>query len=143
MRIRPSWLVILLLGSVSLCSAQQPSDFSGTWVLKLNGQAILKLTLASEKGSITGSLTKPRQLTFDQDGDLEKISPDEVTLPVQKAAFNGRQLELTVDDDHFVLTTEDPSHILLVLEEVFRWLGSPHNYAAFQRLARLTGHEFV
>jgi starvation-inducible DNA-binding protein len=29
------------------------------------------------------------------------------------------------------------------LEEVFRWLGSPHNYAAFQRLARLTGHEFV
>lgn len=121
MRIGPGWLVILLFGSVSLCSAQQPSDFSGTWVLKLSGQAILKLTLATEKGSITGSLTKPRQLTFDQDGDVEKISPDEVTLPVQKAAFNGRQLELTVDDDHFVLTMEDPNRVLLILEEMFRW----------------------
>jgi hypothetical protein len=29
------------------------------------------------------------------------------------------------------------------LETVFRWLGSPHNYAAFQRMAKLAGHEFA
>jgi len=28
-------------------------------------------------------------------------------------------------------------------EEVFRWLGSPQNYAALQRLAKLAGQEFV
>jgi hypothetical protein len=29
------------------------------------------------------------------------------------------------------------------LEAIFRWLGSPHNYKAFQILAKMTGHDFV
>lgn len=29
------------------------------------------------------------------------------------------------------------------VEEVFRWLGSPHNYTAAQELAKLVGDEFV
>lgn len=29
------------------------------------------------------------------------------------------------------------------LEKVLQWLGSPTNYASFQKLAKLTGHEFI
>jgi len=29
------------------------------------------------------------------------------------------------------------------LEKVLQWLGSPTNYALFQKLAKLTGHEFI
>jgi hypothetical protein len=29
------------------------------------------------------------------------------------------------------------------VEKVLAWLGSPSNYAAFQKLAKLTGHEFI
>ena len=114
-------LAILLLGAADLCLAQQASDFSGTWVLKFNGQPIFKLTLAAEKGGITGWLTKPRQLTIDQDGDVTNIGPEHVNLPIQKAALNGGQLELTIDGDRFMLTPEDHNRALLVTEGMRPW----------------------
>src|SRR5664279_76089 len=99
-------LAILLVGTASMCVSQQASDFGGTWVLRVNGQAIFKLTLTAEKGRITGLLTKPSQLTIDHDGVVTSIGPDQVKLPIQKAALKGGGLELTIDDDRFVLTME-------------------------------------
>lgn len=104
-----------------MCVAQQASDFGGTWVLRFNGQAIFKLTLTAEKEGITGWLTKPSQLTIDQDGDVTSIGPDQVKLPIQKAALKGGQLELTIDDDRFALIMEDRSRALLVMEGMRPW----------------------
>lgn len=114
-------IAILLLGVAALCMAQRASDFSGTWVLKFNGQPIFKLRLMAERGGITGSLTKSRQLTFDQDGDVTSLGPEQVTLPIQKTTLNGGQLELTIDSDRFVLTMEDHNRALLVTEGMRPW----------------------
>jgi hypothetical protein len=116
-----SRLVILFLAMARVCLAQQTSDFDGTWVLKTNGHSILKLTLATERGRITGSLTKPSKLTIDQDGDVTDIGPDQVTIPVQAAALKRGRLELTIDDDPFVMTMEDRNRALLTLEGMRPW----------------------
>ena len=110
------WIAILLLGISGLSMAQQADDFSGTWLLKFNDQPIFKLTLTQEKGGITGSLTKPSQLTTDEDGDVTGLGPDQVNLPIQKATLNGGKLELTIDGDRFMLALEDYNRALLVTE---------------------------
>jgi len=112
---------ILLLAIARICIAQQRPDFDGTWVLRVNGQNIFKLTLATERGLVTGSLTKPKKLTIDQEGDVTSISPDQVTRPVQKSKLKSGRLELTVDGDRFVMTLEGHNRALLVLEGKRPW----------------------
>lgn len=85
----------LLLALARMCAAQI-STFDGTWVMTSEGQAILKLTLATEHGHITGSLTKSSELTIDQDGDVTELSPEQVTLPVQRASLKPGRLHARV-----------------------------------------------
>jgi uncharacterized protein DUF6624 len=119
-------IAILLLAVTGLCMAQQSSDFNGEWVLKFNGQPIFKLRLAAEKGGITGSWTKPRQLTIDLEGDVATITPDQVNLPIQKAALSGGQLELTINGDRFLMTMEDHNRASLVEDGMPPWMHPWH-----------------
>src|SRR5437773_3810644 len=112
---------VSLMALASLCPAQQSSGFDGTWVLRVNGQNIFKLTLATERGSITGSLTKSKTLTISQDGDVSGVGPDQVTLPVQKSKLSAGQLELTIDDNPFVMTLLDKDRAVLHLEGMRPW----------------------
>jgi hypothetical protein len=114
-------LTILPLFAAGMCLAQQTSDFDGTWVFKSNGQAIFKLVLTAEDGNFTGLLTRPRHLTIDQDGDVTKITPDQVTLQIGKAASNAGRLELTIFDDHFVMTLKDHNEAMLEPEGMRPW----------------------
>jgi hypothetical protein len=114
-------LAILLLAMARMCTAQQTIDFGGTWVLKVNGQAIFKLTLTAEGSGITGSLTRPKDLTIDQDGEITRIGPAQVKLPIQKAILKAGRLQLVIDDDQFVLTIEDHDRALLVMEGMRPW----------------------
>jgi hypothetical protein len=66
-------------------------------------------------------LTKSSQLTIDQDTDITSIGPDLVKLPIQKAALKRGRLELTIDDDRFVLTMEEPNRALLAKEGMRPW----------------------
>ncbi len=113
--------VILLLAVAGIAAAQPPSDFAGTWVLKSSGQTILKLTLTTEGGAIKGALTKPSRLTIDQDGSVTRISPDHETLPLQRANLNAGRLELTIDDDRFLMTLENHDHALLAMPGMRPW----------------------
>ncbi len=97
---------ILFLAAASACVAQQTADFVGSWVFHSNGQTIFHIVLTAEKGGIAGLWTKPKHLTIDQDGHATTIAPDQVTLPVRTKALDGGRLELTVDDDHFVMTLQ-------------------------------------
>ena len=111
----------LLLAAAGTCLAQQTSDFGGTWVFKFDGQAIFKLVLTAEQGNVTGLLTRPRHLAIDQDGDVTKITPDQVTLSIGKAASNAGRLELTIDDDRFVMTLKDSNEAMLETEGMRPW----------------------
>jgi hypothetical protein len=114
-------LAVLLLGAAGVSIAQQASDFGGTWVLKVHGQAIFKLTLTAKPEGIAGSLTKPKQLTIDQDGDVTGITEDQVKLPIQKAIRSGGQLELTIDGDRFLMTMEDHNRASLATLGMRPW----------------------
>jgi hypothetical protein len=112
---------IVLLAIVWVCGANQTHDFDGTWVLRLNGQNIFKLTLGTEKGILTGSLTRPKKLTIDQDGDVTSIGPDQVTLRVQGSTRISGHLELVIDGDRFRMTLTGPNRAVLLLEGMRPW----------------------
>lgn len=113
--------VMLFLAIVLMHAAQQSPSFDGIWVLRSNGQNIFKLTLATKHGLATGSLTKSKDLSIDQDGDITAIGPDLVTFPVQKSEFKLRQLAFTIDDDRFIMTLQGHNRALLVLEGMRPW----------------------
>jgi uncharacterized protein DUF6624 len=112
---------VFLLVIARMCGGQQSSDFDGTWVFRFNGLNIFKLTLATQHGLVTGSLTKPKRLTIDQDGDVTDIGPDQVALPVQNSKLHLGQLELTIDGDRFVMTLSDHNRAQLELEGMRPW----------------------
>jgi hypothetical protein len=106
MRVDRCRLTTLLLGTAGMCLAQQTSNFAGTWVFKSNGQAIFQIVLTAKQGGITGLWTRPRHWSIDQDGNATTITPDQVTDPLRTKALDGGRLELTADDDHFVMTLQ-------------------------------------
>ncbi len=123
--------IILLTAIVALCPAQQGSSFEGAWVFRPEGQNIFVLTLAGRRGLVTGSLTKPKSLVINQDGDVSGIGPDQVTLPVQKSTLAPERLDLIIDGDRLVMTLVDREHAWLELEGMRPWkldrvpIGSP------------------
>lgn len=110
----------LALGLILFATAcaRRASEFDGTWVLRVNGQNILKMTLETEDGVVTGSITKPKALTIDQDGDVTALGPDQASLPVQKSKLDRKRLELTIDGDLFVMTLIDRNRATLALESI-------------------------
>jgi uncharacterized protein DUF6624 len=112
---------IFYLALASLLAAGRRSDFEGTWVLRLNGQNLFKLTLTTEHGRVTGSLTRPIKLTIGQDGDVQDIGPDQVTLPVQRAKRHSGRLELSIGGDSFIMTLKEHDRALLALPGMRPW----------------------
>lgn len=103
-------LAILSLATVITCAAQQLSDFEGRWLLKVDGQAIAELTISNQDGRITGLLTAPKRIDFNQEGQIASITPEQVKHPIQEASFNAGRLDLTIDGDHHILTIQDKDH---------------------------------
>ena len=110
-----SWAA-LFCAAVCECSAQASSGFDGTWVLRLNGQNIIKLTLATEHGRVTGWLTKPGKIDLDGDGGVGAITADQVTLPVQKSKSKPGRLELRIGGDGYVMTLTGQNRASLAWE---------------------------
>jgi len=108
---------ILLMMFAATC-ARRSSDFDGTWIYRSNGQNILKLTLTTENGVVTGSVTKPKGLSIDEDGEVTRLGPDQATLPVQKSKLERNRLELTIDGDPFVMTLTDGNRATLAIPTI-------------------------
>jgi hypothetical protein len=114
----PQAAMLSALAAISL--AQPASQFYGTWVLRINGQSIIKLTIATADGRTTGSLTKPGQVDF-SDGEISHITPDHVTLPIQRASRKSGDLELTVDGDRMIMALKDADHASLTFPGMPAW----------------------
>ncbi len=112
---------ILLLTIGRMCAPQSTSGFDGAWVLRLNGQNIFKLTLATEGGRVTGSLTKPKEVSLDNDGEVTGITSDQVTLPVQKSKLKPGRLEMRIDGDRFVMILSNQNRASLLWEGMRPW----------------------
>jgi hypothetical protein len=95
--------------------------FEGTWVFRFNGQPVLQLTLASKDGHYTGTLTRPKDLSINQDGDVESLGGEPITLPIKRAALQSKHLNLTIDDTSFVMTLNGDSHATLAINGMRPW----------------------
>lgn len=123
-RSRRGWFrgaATLIGAAAAVWAYQQGSDFAGTWVFRQNGGNIFKLTLAVEGTAVTGSLTRPEEVTMDSDGNFSAISEAQETLPIEKGRLGAGRLELTIDGDHYVLTLEDSGKALLATEGLHPW----------------------
>ena len=105
--------MVAIVAVAGLCTAGRLSDFEGTWVFHSGGQPVFKLTLTVEARHVTGSMTKPSELSIGQDGDVTRIGPDQFTQGIQKAEFANGRLELTIDDDRFVMTVQGGDRAML------------------------------
>ena len=112
---------VALVFTVAICFAAGAGDFAGTWFFQSNGLTFFKLTIITNGGQITGSLTKLRDLTIDQDGAVTRTGGAEITMPIQKAAAKRGQMELTIDDDDFVVTPEKDGALLMRMEGMRPW----------------------
>jgi len=95
--------------------------FEGTWIFHFNGQPVLQITLTSKDGRYTGALTRPKDLSINQDGDVESLSGDPITLPIQHTELQSNQLNLTIDDTPFVMTLNGDSHATLAINGMRPW----------------------
>jgi hypothetical protein len=112
---------VVLGFAAAICFAGGAGDFAGIWFLKSGGQAFFKLTITTKDGHVAGSLTKPHDLTIDQDGAVTHTGGSEVTMPIQRAALKADRLELTINDDDFVVTHEKDGALLMRMEHMRPW----------------------
>jgi hypothetical protein len=105
----------MLLWSISgICATRLASEFASTWVFNYHGKPIFMLVLSVEHGRLIGSVTKPKDLIIDSDGDVTATGPDQVTRSVQSAKLTKERLEFTIDGDGFVMTLKGSNQASLV-----------------------------
>ncbi|HEY1493190.1 MAG TPA: DUF6624 domain-containing protein [Candidatus Solibacter sp.] len=105
---------VLLLLAVASCVAQSLPDFAGTWVQKWEGRNFRVLKLRLEGATLAGSVAQPKSFSWNQDGDLSKLSPQHATFSLQKLTQSGSRLEFTFEDDRYAMTLVDRDHAELL-----------------------------
>jgi hypothetical protein len=107
---------ILIFAIAWICAARQASEFVGTWVMNFRGQPVFKLTLSAQRGRLGGSLTTPKGLSIDSDGEVIALGPDQIIQPVQRAKLKNDQLELVIDGDSYVMALQGSNQASLVMQ---------------------------
>jgi len=85
------------------------SEYAGAWVGTFQGHAWLNIRLKLEGNQLVGTLERPHELQFDNDGSIRGVSDERNTAGVQNAVLQGDGLLLTVKDpgsqetDHYLM----------------------------------------
>ncbi len=100
---RRGLLLIALLCFASVLQAQSsspppPADFAGTWKAEFHKKTWLTLTLISEHGQLTGSLTHSTQISADDEGDITRVDDEMTTDKVVHTELRGGTLHLRMAD---------------------------------------------
>ncbi len=104
------FFAIMLTAAVAAQTATQSGEtrpvkknplapYAGTWVGSFDGKTWLtvKLTLQAER--LSGSMQRPRNVQFNDQGEIKSVSDDQSTEAVQDSQINP---------DGLLLTTKDP-----------------------------------
>ena len=95
------------------------AEYAGAWVGTLQGHTWMSIRLALQGNQISGSLQRPNDLEYADNGDLKSVGEERSTATVENAQLNGDGLLLTVKDpkteqtDHYVmrLTTANTAEV--------------------------------
>jgi|SRR5271165_3892649 len=93
--------------------------YAGTWTGSFEGKTWLTVKLTQQADRLSGSIQRPRNLQYNDQGEIKGVSDDQSTEMVQDAQVNPDGLLLTTKDpdtqetDHFVmkLTGESTAEI--------------------------------
>ena len=75
------------------------ADYAGTWTGSFEGKTWLTVKLALQADRLSGFIQRPRNLQFNDLGELKSVSDEQSTEVVQDAQVNP---------DGLLLTTKDP-----------------------------------
>jgi hypothetical protein len=97
----------------AVCTAQQLSDFAGTWVVKVHDRPVISLTLTKSGDILTGSMTAPENLTAGPGGEITAMSGKQESRPIKKCLLRDGHLRLGDGDDEQSMTLIDANHATL------------------------------
>lgn len=85
------------------------ADYAGAWIGALDNHPYVLVRLNLEANQITGSMLRPKDLQYNNNGSLKSVSDEKLTLSIDSAVIQGDGMLLTVKDpnsktpDHYVL----------------------------------------
>jgi hypothetical protein len=96
----------IVLGQTSMTPALQNAParksplegYTGSWIGMFQGHAWITVKLNKQGTDLIGSLQRPRDLEFQNSGELKSVSEETSTDAVQKSELQGDSLLLTVKD---------------------------------------------
>ena len=74
------------------------ADYAGAWIGTFEGHAWLTLRLTLQGTQITGTIQRPHDLKFTDQGELKSVSEEQLTAAVQNSVLTNDGLLLTVKD---------------------------------------------
>ena len=111
-------LIVFALATMAACTKPEPWD--GDWVMRFRDQNLMVLHLDAGKG--TGSLQKPRKITFDNTGFVTDVEGEEVEWPltIQTSSPDSVQVVARTDEgeDAWELRLGDDANAELVPEDL-------------------------
>ena len=107
-------LLLLVVVGLSIMTAAQTSpklgpdgkpvrrsplaDYAGTWTGTFDGKAWITVRLTLQGDRLSGSIQRPRNLQFNDLGDIKSVSDEQFTETVEEAQVNPNGLLLTVKE---------------------------------------------
>ena len=74
------------------------AEYAGSWIGTFQGHTWIAVRLTHQGTAISGSLQRPRDLEFQDSGELKSVSDERMTDAVEQAVLQGDGLLLTVKD---------------------------------------------
>ena len=74
------------------------APYAGPWTGSFEGRTWITVKLALQGEQLTGSIQRPRNVQFNDQGEIKSVSDEQLTEQVENAAINGDGLLITVKD---------------------------------------------
>jgi hypothetical protein len=97
-------LTAIVMAQTSMTPAMQNAparksplaEYAGAWLGTFQGHAWMSIRLALQANQVSGNLILPKDLKFNDQGDIKSVSDEKVSGTVENAVLNGDGLLLTV-----------------------------------------------
>jgi len=85
------------------------ADYAGTWIGTFEGHAWMSINLTLQANQLSGTMQRPHDFQFTNDGAIKSVSDEKLTEGVENAVLQGDGLLLSVKDpgtqqtEHYVM----------------------------------------
>ena len=85
------------------------ADYAGAWIGAVDNHPFVLVRLNLAANQITGSLLRPKDLQYNNNGSIKSVSDEKLTLSIDNAVIQGDGLVLSVKNpnaqqpDHYVM----------------------------------------